>query len=368
VDVLQGEPGVLSLRGVDRTARERAEGIARALLADTIEWRTCPPTAGPGEVCFQLTVAQRAKLKQAALGDAVATIRKRIDQKGESVVPKGDKIVVELPTLDAAHLEEVRAAISRVGRLEFVVVDESSPYMQRLYQQVGAERDGSATDPAAKALGIMADIDFWRDDAGTRRIDPYLVAYDRSERVSDAVARKVGCPRAEVCALTGQHVIQRYLEDLARRDPSFKVPSDRRIVFERVTPQPGAKDQRPYARTYFVHMHPALTGSSVADARATLDASTNQTVVQLDFDRAGAVAFGEVTGKIVGKKLATLLDGTVRSAPVIMSGIRGGRVSISLGGRDATAAHRDAEELARVLRAGALPVPVRETQRSDVVR
>ena len=79
--------------------------------------------------------------------------------------------------------------------------------------------------------------------------------------------------------------------------------------------------------------------------------------VMLEFDRDGAHTFGELTTRITGKKLATILDGTVRSAPIIMGPIRGGRASISLGaGTDVHVA----KELALVLEVGALPAPLVE--------
>ena len=144
------------------------------------------------------------------------------------------------------------------------------------------------------------------------------------------------------------------MHELAHNDPSFAPPDDRALAYERIEPPPEAKDRRTYWRTYYVERAAALTGAAIADASVIHKPNLG---VMLEFDRDGAHAFGELTTRIVGKKLATVLDGTVHSAPIINGPIRGGRASITLGSR---ADERTAKELALVLRTGALPGPMIE--------
>jgi preprotein translocase subunit SecD len=82
--------------------------------------------------------------------------------------------------------------------------------------------------------------------------------------------------------------------------------------------------------------------------------------VLLDFNRFGSRVFGDLTSQIVGKKLATILDGKVKSAPIINGAIRGGRAQISLGGGDVYRQEKERDELVNVLKTGSLPAPLRE--------
>ncbi len=97
----------------------------------------------------------------------------------------------------------------------------------------------------------------------------------------------------------------------------------------------------------------ALTGEYITDATPAFDQQNNQTYVRMSFNNRGAALFERITGENVGKRMAIVLDGKVRSAPVIQQKIGGGVASIT--GRFTT---QEAQDLALVLRAGSLPAPV----------
>jgi hypothetical protein len=274
------------------------------------------------------------------------------------VTTKGQQLVVDLPFLDDDALGSLRSSIAQNAVLQFKLVDNNADLMRRLYAHVGATTSGDPTDPEALAAGIRAEIDQWRpEDGSPPQTDYYLVAHDRTESVDPEEARRFGCPRAETCMLAGRAVIERYVAALARKDPTFRVPADRQLAFERLEAAHSAQDVRPAWRSYYLERASGVGGAMIADATASPDPYTKQPVVIVTFTRAGAHAFGELTSRIAGKKLATLLDGTVRSAPIISGPIRGGRASIALGPH---ATEREVDELAHTLRAGTLPAPVVE--------
>ena len=97
-----------------------------------------------------------------------------------------------------------------------------------------------------------------------------------------------------------------------------------------------------------------MTGEVLKDARVTLDSQFHEPYIALEFDDIGAKLFEQITGANVKKRLAIILDDNVYSAPVIQERIAGGRAQIT--GRFTT---DEANELAIVLRAGALPAPVK---------
>ena len=75
----------------------------------------------------------------------------------------------------------------------------------------------------------------------------------------------------------------------------------------------------------------------------------------------GAQTFAQLTEKYVKRRMAIILDGKVRSAPVINEKIAGGSAQIT--GRFT---HAEAADLAIVLRAGSLPAPVEIIQNLTV--
>jgi SecD/SecF fusion protein len=97
-----------------------------------------------------------------------------------------------------------------------------------------------------------------------------------------------------------------------------------------------------------------LTGEGLVDASVRFDQSQfNESVVALRFNSEGAKKFGEVTANNIGKRLAIVLDGKVQSAPRIKDAIPSGEAVIT--GRFSI---EQAQDLALVLRVGALPAPM----------
>jgi preprotein translocase subunit SecD len=91
----------------------------------------------------------------------------------------------------------------------------------------------------------------------------------------------------------------------------------------------------------------------VVNARATLDPSYNQPIVEMEMNGEGAREWSRITGANVNKQIAIVLDDAVFSAPVVRNKITGGRSQIE--GMDNL---EEARLLEIVLKAGALPAPV----------
>lgn len=107
-----------------------------------------------------------------------------------------------------------------------------------------------------------------------------------------------------------------------------------------------------------VHKYPVqskveLSGDLLVDANPTYDPQTGEPVVSFRFNNVGARKFGEITAANIGKPFAIVLDNKVITAPVIRSAILGGSGIIS--GSFTT---QTANDLALLLRAGALPAPL----------
>ncbi len=93
-----------------------------------------------------------------------------------------------------------------------------------------------------------------------------------------------------------------------------------------------------------------LGGEDLTNAQPGFDPQTGRSVVSFSFNTHGAIVFGEITGKNVGKRFAILLDNNVITAPTIQQAITGGSGQITGNFTPASA-----NDLAVLLRAGALP-------------
>ncbi len=113
-------------------------------------------------------------------------------------------------------------------------------------------------------------------------------------------------------------------------------------------------DENPITRYYILSATPVVTGANLENARVETDQQFGYPNVGFTFDKEGGKIFAKFTGSHIGKRLAIVLDGVVRSDPSIKSRISGGSGIIE-GNYDL----KEARNLAIVLRAGALPAPVK---------
>lgn len=136
------------------------------------------------------------------------------------------------------------------------------------------------------------------------------------------------------------------------------VPEDAELLKERTVDQAtGAVNEVPYV----VQKKSLITGDLLTDAQVRIDSQFNQPYVAIEFNSLGARLFDQATAANVGKRFAIVLDNNVYSAPVIRERISGGSAQISGSFTEKTAA-----DLAIVLRAGALPAPVKIIQNVTV--
>ncbi|HEX7842288.1 MAG TPA: hypothetical protein VF469_32675 [Kofleriaceae bacterium] len=234
----------------------------------------------------------------------------------------GERLVLEVPGISA---EDVRDALDFLihGGLELreVLDDDSLLHVPII--------DWGPEHTEYVAPDVMREYDMWLpEDGGPRHTVPYLRADSR-----DALEQGLATLRAQ----------------------GWSPPPRTEVVFERIDPDPGAMDRRPLWRTYIVADTAQLDGDDIADAVGSYDPNTHRPIVLLDFTRDGAAKFGELTSRIVGRKLATMVGGVVRSAPIINGPIRGGRASITMGGGDPLHQERARDMLVRVMHSPTLP-------------
>ncbi len=132
-----------------------------------------------------------------------------------------------------------------------------------------------------------------------------------------------------------------------------QIPEGDEILFERVVDQDSGREFRV---PYLVKKRVMLAGDVLSDARVSIG-QFNEPYVAVSFDAKGAREFERITAENVKKRMAIVLDNTVYSAPVIQERISGGRAQIT-----GSFTVQEANDLAIVLRAGALPAPLKIIQ------
>lgn len=250
-----------------------------------------------------------------AVDQTIKTIRNRIDSMGvtePSIAKRGDdQIQIQLPGYN--NPEEAKSLIGRTAQLQFMMVDDDTDFLTKL------------TDlPAGVTLQQSV---FQRPDGGYGN-DIYL---------------EFPAPKL----------------DEVRQFLVGKVPLDYVVKYGNIGRNDATTGQ-PLMRSYTLKRQVELTGDELVDARVALGSPENpRPFVSLDFSVAGGRRFGELTTRNVGKRMAIVLEDIVDSAPVINEPITGGSAQITMGGnRTRDEMIRDANQLALVLKAGALPAPV----------
>jgi preprotein translocase subunit SecD len=132
-----------------------------------------------------------------------------------------------------------------------------------------------------------------------------------------------------------------------------KLPEGDQFLFEKMVEKDTGRESR---IPYLVKKRVMLAGDVLSDARVSIG-QFNEPYVSVTFDAKGAREFDRITGDNVKKRMAIVLDNTIYSAPVINERISGGRAQIT-----GTFTTQEANDLAIVLRAGALPAPLKIIQ------
>jgi preprotein translocase subunit SecD len=104
---------------------------------------------------------------------------------------------------------------------------------------------------------------------------------------------------------------------------------------------------------YLIERRVVVSGEDLVDAQPGFDQRTNEPIVTFRFNNTGARRFAQATQQNVGRPFAIVLDNEVISAPVIREPILGGTGQIS-----GSFTVQQANDLAILLRAGALPAPL----------
>jgi len=303
--------------------------------------------------------------KSEALDRAIKVVRQRIDEFGvaEPVVQKvgTDRIVVELPGIDDA--ERAQDVVQKSAFLEFQITDRTQALEKVLprFDEI-ARANGLSVGAAAAVAGDSAKP----TTVGSLLTQKSDSAADSSKAAAGTTDSASAAPATPATGglfssniqpgqIPGQYIVpeRAYLAMSQALDlPAMQAAMPPGKVVRWGVDSLGTGTER-FRALYVLDSRPIITGEALTDARPSTD-PVEGNVVQFTLNNEGARRFKVETGKHVNENMAIVLDQRVVTAPTLQSAI-GRNGQITLGGGTLQAA----QDLALVLRAGALPVPLK---------
>jgi SecD/SecF fusion protein len=296
---------------------------------------------------------------------AMEIVGNRVNQYGvsEPNIQKlgGTRIIVELPGVTKEA--EVTQLLQGTALLEFKLLKDPevlNRVMWSIDKELAATGVADSTDTTSLAAAKKVDT--------TSAADTSKINTPEGEMTQEELAKKhpwftlamtlQGRPDEAIVADENRDKVRRILE---RDDIKKLIPSDMEFLWSAKPVRGLNSEGKRYYALYPVKRTPELTGGVVVNAKATIDPSFNQPVVEMEMNSEGSRDWARITGANVNKQVAIVLDNVVFSAPVVRNKITGGRSQIE--GMDNL---EEARLLEIVLKAGALPAPVEIVEQRSV--
>ncbi|MCC6319113.1 MAG: protein translocase subunit SecD [Gemmatimonadaceae bacterium] len=302
--------------------------------------------------------------KSDALDRALKVVRSRIDQFGvsEPVVQKvgTDRIIVELPGIDDPKRAE--DVVKAQAFLQFQITDETGSLDKALSRLDQIVRDkGSAAvattsttgdQPVQKGLDLFTKKDSAAPGDTTRRDTAAVPGLNASAGPFSRLLERGSINGEYYVAQSNAPALETYL---AMPEIQAALPPGRELLWGSDTLSVGGA---PYRTLYVVDARPIITGEYLEDAKPN-QSPIEGTIVEFRFNNEGGRRFRSETGKHVQDYMAIVLDDKVMGRPPVIIQAIGARGQITMGqGRSL----QEAQDLALVLRAGSLPVPLKVSE------
>ncbi len=296
-----------------------------------------PSGAPEGAVLFAFKDQVLRKFQEKAVEQAEKVIRNRVDKWGVSepdIKRKANsQIQIQLPGFkDPGKAKDL---LGRTAQLEFKIADDENGVLDQLRGQMPACPGGRGGLQMPLPAGGCWTPEGVELPNGGSRSTTILAANDRAEL--DKLIREKAAPLV---------------------DPQKNVVA----AGEETVHGPGGTLAGRYYRSYLLRSKTELTGDYIADAGVGVDSSDplkqGRPVVTFKMTTEGGRLMERLTSENMHRRMATVLDDKVETAPYIQ-----GRIStngqITLGrGTSRQQMNEEANDIALVLKAGALPAPV----------
>jgi len=301
--------------------------------------------------------------KSKAIDNALKVVRNRIDEFGvsEPLVQKAgnDRIIVELPGIDDPR--RAQDVVQKSAFLEFQITDKTQALEKSLPRLDALLKDKkltvAVTTPAAKKNTASS-------SAGLQSLFTADTSKKADSAKTDSAAAAVGTvggPGAfsklvQQGQMPGEYFVAQpdvgtVTQYLTMPDVTAALPPGKVLRWSSDTVSLGG---RTYRALYVLDAKPIITGEFLTNAKPNTS-PTEGNLVEFTMSNEGARRFRTETGRHIKDYMAIVLDQRVMGQPPVIQGAIGARGQITMGGKDLQAA----QDLALVLRAGSLPVPLK---------
>jgi preprotein translocase subunit SecD len=306
--------------------------------------------------------------KSEAIDRALKVVRTRIEGMGvsETVIQKAgnDRILVDIPGID--DRERAIKIAQDQAFLQFQITDKTKalekalPRLDAIAKERGLEvasGPAKAPGPTAGLGGLLTGADSSTDSAraavaGRKKGDTTKTDSATIPGLTGgAISKKIlagNMPGQFLYDIADQDLLKRFFADSGVQavmpGKAVKFGSDSTLI-----------QNKTYRFLYVLDARPIMSGEHLTTAKPNTS-PLEGTVVEFELDNEGGRRFLRETGKHVGDYMAIVLDDIVMGFPPVINSAIGTRGQITMGqGRDL----QNAQDLALVLKAGALPVPLK---------
>ncbi len=312
-----------------------------------------------------------------AINRVLEILRNRVDQFGvsEPTIQKqgSSRIIVELAGIQ--NPERARALLQSTALLEFYLVkdgeltnslnlkiDKLLKGKEELEELVSGEENADNDTSSVNAESVLSEDktipvselfgdEGSDDDTSSAVVDQRLFEDRPFSSLLRNLGGDMGVPEKNVYAVK---------KILTMDDVKAQLESGNGDLFfgneaETIIGPDGVEEN--IIPLYHLEDAPDLTGGVIEEAREQIGSQAGSTagqpIVLLDMNNDGAKQWSRITGANIGRRIAIVLDNKVHMAPFIREKIINGGTQI-----EGFADMNEAKDIAIVLRAGALPVPV----------
>ncbi|MEI7787480.1 MAG: protein translocase subunit SecD [Chlorobiaceae bacterium] len=296
----------------------------------------------------QEIVKKLEKESEDALNRAKEIIRNRIDQYGVAepvITTQGSrKLIIELPGVSDEN--RVRNLLKGTAKLEFRLLRDPEILLRTLDRlntyvvQNNAAPQSIAVPTFSPSVSSQLKAPVPAKPATARTLYDDIRVYQNGT------------------AYTTEHSKDYVVSLLRRSDIQALLPQDTELL---LSAKSDVINGEKHFALYLVKKTPELTGGVITEAKATFGSQGVQPEVLMAMNSEGTSKWARITGANIGKRIAIVLDGAVYSAPVVQSKIPSGNSVIN-----GIESLEEAKDLEIVLKAGALPAPVRIIEERSV--
>ena len=295
--------------------------------------------------------------KSEAIDRALKVVRTRIDEFGvaEPVVQKAgnDRIIVELPGIDDPR--RAQDVVQKSAFLEFQITDETQALEKALPRldailkgKVATAATGGRKDSTPAAAGLQSLFTTDTTKADSAKADTAVTGAAGGPGAFSSLIQQGQMPGEYYVAQTN---VPRVTQYLAMPEVAGVLPPGKVLRWSSDTVSIGNQVYRPF---YVLDAKPIITGEFLTDAKPNTSPQEGN-LVQFTMNNEGARRFRAETSRHIKDYMAIVLDQRVMGRPPIIQSAIGANGQITMGGKDLQAA----QDLALVLRAGSLPVPLK---------